>query len=112
MGSGLIEFWDIVGKNSSILYVPFLNLMSTLASRGGEVHVRVGGNTQDYAVLVDTLPQANGSDVVKLPVYNSNTTSTPTLLYTNDLLYTLNNVSNLVPVKWYLGQCPFPVPTL
>lgn len=94
---------QIVGKNSSVLHVPFLNLMSTLANRGGEVHVRVGGNTQDYAVLVDTLPQANGSDALKLPVNNSNITSTPTILYTNDLLYTLNNVSNLVPVKWYLG---------
>ena len=92
-----------MGKNSSLIYVPFLNLMSTLASRGGEVHVRVGGTTQDYASLVDALPQANGSDVQQLAGNNTNPTSIPTLLYTDDFLYMLNNVSNLVPVKWYLG---------
>lgn len=41
---------------SSALHVPFLNFMSILAEKAGEVHVRVGGNTQDYAYVVDSLP--------------------------------------------------------
>lgn len=35
--------------------MPFLNYMSILAERIGSVHVRVGGNTQDFAYVVDTL---------------------------------------------------------
>lgn len=30
--------------------------MALIADRAGEVQVRVGGNTQDYAKLVDTIP--------------------------------------------------------
>ena len=36
--------------------VPFLNFMSIVAERAGAVHVRVGGNTQDTAYVVDSLP--------------------------------------------------------
>ena len=36
--------------------VPFLNFMSIIADKAGEVHVRVGGNTQDTAYMVDELP--------------------------------------------------------
>lgn len=39
---------------SSFVNVPFLNLMSLLAERSGEVIIRVGGNTQDYATMVDS----------------------------------------------------------
>ena len=91
-----------MGKNSSYIQVPFLNLMSTLASRAGEVHIRVGGNTQDYATLVDFLDQ--GRVIEKMSQDTNNPTSTPTLLFTRDLLYMMNNISNFVPVKWYLGQ--------
>jgi len=44
----------IVG--SSFLQVPFLNLMANLQERGGSVKVRVGGNTQETATLVDSTP--------------------------------------------------------
>jgi hypothetical protein len=94
-----------VGKNASFIQVPFLNLMATLASRGGEVHVRVGGNTQDYATLVDYLDQ--GRVIEKLSQDTNNPTATPSLLFTRGLLYMMNNISSLVPVKWYLGQCLF-----
>ena len=40
----------------TILNVPFLNLMSLLAQKAGAVHVRVGGNTQETAFLVDSFP--------------------------------------------------------
>ena len=80
--------------------------MATLASRGGEVHVRVGGNTQDYATLVDYLDQ--GRVIEKLEEDLGNPTATPPLLFTRDLLYMMNNISHFVPVKWYLGQYLFP----
>lgn len=34
----------------------FLNLMALVAERGGSVNCRFGGNTQDQAVVVDSLP--------------------------------------------------------
>ncbi|KAF9649324.1 glycoside hydrolase family 79 protein [Thelephora ganbajun] len=92
---------QILGKNSSFIQVPFLNLMATLASRGGEVHIRVGGNTQDYTTLVDHLDK--GNIIQKQSQNTSNPTDTPALLFTRDLLYMMNNISNFVPVKWYLG---------
>ena len=36
--------------------VPFLNYMSIIAEKAGAVHVRVGGNTQETAFVVDSLP--------------------------------------------------------
>ena len=82
--------------------------MSTLAARSGEVHVRIGGNTQDYATLVDYLDQ--GRVIDKLSDDLGNPTDTPPLLYTRGLFYMMSNISNFVPVKWYLGQCLFPEP--
>lgn len=90
-----------MGKNSSFIQVPFLNLMATLAARSGEVHVRIGGNTQDYATLIDNLSQ--GRVIDKLSVDVGNPTDTPPLVYTRGLFYMMNNISNFVPVKWYLG---------
>lgn len=42
--------------SSTFLQVPFLNLMSLLKQRAGGVHIRVGGNTQEVATIVDSLP--------------------------------------------------------
>ena len=44
------------GFHRTNLHVPFLNFMSIIADKAGEVHVRVGGNTQDTAYMVDELP--------------------------------------------------------
>jgi hypothetical protein len=44
--------------------------MSSLAQRGGRVNVRVGGNTQDYATLVPSLP--NGKMIQKQNTGNTN----------------------------------------
>lgn len=59
-----------VGKNSSYIQVPFLNLMANLQQRAGRVYVRVGGNTQETAVHVDSLP--DGKMIQK---DNANTTN-------------------------------------
>ena len=39
--------------------MPFLNLISNVASRAGQVNIRIGGNTQDTAILVDSLPDGD-----------------------------------------------------
>ena len=38
------------------MQVPFLNLIANLQQRGGQVLIRVGGNTQETAVLVPSTP--------------------------------------------------------
>ncbi|PBK86027.1 hypothetical protein ARMGADRAFT_541303 [Armillaria gallica] len=92
---------QLLGKNSSYIQVPFLNLMANLKKRGGRVNVRVGGNTQETAVLVDSL---DGGRMIHKDVENvSNPTETPPLDYTTDLFYIMRNISDLVNVYWYLG---------
>ncbi|KIY48442.1 hypothetical protein FISHEDRAFT_73638 [Fistulina hepatica ATCC 64428] len=92
---------QVLGKNSSFLQVPFLNLMSNLVQRAGSVHIRVGGNTQETAVLVDHLD--NGKVLEKDLSQSSNPTNTPPLIFSPELLYMMSNVSDLVNVYWYLG---------
>lgn len=86
---------------SSLLQVAFLNLMSNLVERAGWVQVRVGGNSQESAGLVSSLP--NGTMLAKDTSDSSGPTSTPPLVYTLDLLYTLGNISQLTNTHWYLG---------
>ncbi|KAG6915354.1 hypothetical protein DXG01_012005 [Tephrocybe rancida] len=82
--------------------VPFLNLMANLQERSGRVNIRVGGNTQDTAVLVDSTP--DGKILEKNITGASNPTATPPLIYTADLLYMMANVSALVNVHWFVGM--------
>ncbi|PIL25780.1 hypothetical protein GSI_11530 [Ganoderma sinense ZZ0214-1] len=95
---------QVIGKNASFIQVPFLNLLAALTDRGNDVRIRVGGNTQEMASLVNSLPNnamiAKDSSVVTGSV---STGQTPTLDYTTELLYLLANVSSLVNAKWYLG---------
>ncbi|KAF8141081.1 hypothetical protein K438DRAFT_2030235 [Mycena galopus ATCC 62051] len=94
---------QILGINGSFLQVPFLNLMSNIQARGGSVRVRIGGNTQETATMVQTLPDGrmmekkNSSDEYLSQMF------TPPLLYTPEVLYMLANISSLVDVGWYLG---------
>lgn len=64
-----------------MLQVPFLNLMASIAQRSGAVHIRVGGNTQERAALVDTLP--NGRILMK---DKTNVTNPVSLLYNSAIL--------------------------
>lgn len=84
----------------TFIQVPFLNLMATIRDRAGHVRVRVGGNTQESAVLVDSL--ADGKMIEK-GVDVSNPTLTPPLVYTREVMYLMANISQLVGVQWYLG---------
>ncbi|KAI0073210.1 hypothetical protein K474DRAFT_1666888 [Panus rudis PR-1116 ss-1] len=92
---------QVIGINSSFIQPIFLNLMSLVAQRAGQVNIRVGGNTQDFAVMVDSL--ADGSAIEKDKTDTSNPTDTPTLFFTAEIIYMLSNVSSLVNTKWYLG---------
>ncbi|KAF7302911.1 Glyco-hydro-79C domain-containing protein [Mycena kentingensis (nom. inval.)] len=86
---------------SSRIQVPFLNLLSNVVARAGSVRVRIGGNTQDYATMVDSL--ADGRIIEKSLQDTDNPTNTPATLFTPDILYTMANISSLVNVDWYLG---------
>ncbi|KAF8217162.1 glycoside hydrolase family 79 protein [Mycena galopus ATCC 62051] len=92
---------QIFGKNSTLLQVPFLNLMANLQQRAGSVRIRVGGNTQETAKLVDELPDNRVLQKNLTAVFGP--TSTPPLDYTRELLYMMGNISSLVNVRWFLG---------
>ncbi|TFY78580.1 hypothetical protein EWM64_g5434 [Hericium alpestre] len=91
----------VLGKNSTFISVPFLNLMANIQERVGGVHVRIGGNTQESAEFVESLP--NNSVIAKDYAAVTGTTNTPPLQYTAELLYMMSNISSLANVHWYLG---------
>jgi hypothetical protein len=74
--------------NSSFIAVPFLNLMSNLEERSGGVVIRLGGNTQEYASMVDSLPK--GASFSKAS-FNSNQTVSSTFhsLYLLESVFTI-----------------------
>jgi len=75
--------------------------MANLVERIGWVQVRVGGNSQDTAELVGSLP--NGTILAKDYNNTAGPTDTPPLEYTTNLLQMMMNISKLVNVHWYLG---------
>lgn len=60
-------------RTRSFIHPPFLNMMSLIAERAGRVHVRVGGNTQDFARMVPSL--ADGKAIEKQVVNTNNPVS-------------------------------------
>ncbi|KAH0586679.1 hypothetical protein J132_03883 [Termitomyces sp. J132] len=92
---------QLMGKNASLMQVPFLNLMAQIQHRAGGVHIRMGGNTQDFAYWVDSIP--NGHATSKENSDSKNPTLTPAVLYSDELFYLAANISALVNVRWYLG---------
>ncbi|EMD31069.1 glycoside hydrolase family 79 protein [Gelatoporia subvermispora B] len=95
-----IEMSVVNQVSETYLQVPFLNLMALVADRAGGVHIRVGGNSQENATMVPSLP--NGAILEKTDVPGA-LTGTPNVAWSPELLYMLNNVSSLVGVQWYLG---------
>ncbi|KAH9476923.1 Beta-glucuronidase [Psilocybe cubensis] len=81
--------------------IPFLNLMANLQSRVGRINIRVGGNTQETATLVNSTQ--DGKILEKDLADVSNPTQTPPLVFTPELLYMLSNISSHVNVRWHLG---------
>ncbi|TFK29209.1 hypothetical protein FA15DRAFT_664535 [Coprinopsis marcescibilis] len=96
---------QVLGKNSSFINVPFLNLMANIAERAGQVVVRLGGNTQEYAVLVDgDDPRLEvGHSYGKVESASTGTTLTPATMFTLEMLYTCRKISDMIDLKWFLG---------
>ncbi|EIW83853.1 glycoside hydrolase family 79 protein [Coniophora puteana RWD-64-598 SS2] len=88
-------------SHSKYLQVPFLNLMALIRDRAGEVRIRIGGNSQETASLVDSLD--DGKMIEKHEVILNDTTQTPSLVYTSEVFYTMGNISSLVNARWWLG---------
>ncbi|CEL63639.1 hypothetical protein RSOLAG1IB_10917 [Rhizoctonia solani AG-1 IB] len=90
-----------IGINSTVLAVPFLNHIANVANRGGAVRIRVGGNTQERAILQpDGFP--GGEMLIKTSI-GSTTTSTPHVEFSPELIKMLANIANMVKSEIYLG---------
>ncbi|KAK7053820.1 Glyco-hydro-79C domain-containing protein [Favolaschia claudopus] len=94
---------QVLGKNSSLIQVPFLNLMANIVNRAGSVMIRVGGNSQESAELVDDSLIPDGRILTKNLTGVTGTTQTPPLEYRRDLFVMMNKISELVNVHWFLG---------
>ncbi|KAF8056971.1 glycoside hydrolase family 79 protein [Lyophyllum atratum] len=92
---------QLMGKNASHIQVPFLNLLGQIQQRAGGIHIRMGGNTQDFAYHVDHIE--DGHATAKEKSDPKNPTLTPAVLYTDEFFHIAANVSSLVNVGWYLG---------
>ncbi|KAG5633300.1 hypothetical protein H0H81_009005, partial [Sphagnurus paluster] len=85
---------------ASHIQVPFLNLMGQLQQRAGGVHIRMGGNTQDFAYYVPNIDA--GHATAKEKSDPKNPTLTPAVLFSDELFHLAANISSLVNVRWYL----------
>ncbi|KAF8217333.1 hypothetical protein K438DRAFT_1748410 [Mycena galopus ATCC 62051] len=65
------------GKNSTLLQVPFLNLMANIAARAGSVMIRVGGNSQESTQLAPDGTIPDSRVVIKNLTGVTGTTQTP-----------------------------------
>lgn len=93
--------------------------MANLRQRGGSVKVRVGGNTQDTATLVDSiqdgaaLEKDNGMSTNPVTISVRQTililstfkTGTPPLIFTSEIIKMMAEISALTDVYWYMGMC-------
>ncbi|KAJ7224556.1 glycoside hydrolase family 79 protein [Mycena pura] len=94
---------QVLGKNSTHIQIPFLNLMSNIVKRAGSVRVRVGGNSQESATLVAASDISEGRILQKNLTGVTGTTQTPPLEFSDDLLFMMANISSLINVEWFLG---------
>jgi len=93
-----------LGKNSSLLQVPFLNYLANIRARGGSVDIRVGGNSQDQSFLVDASQIPNGGIIGKTRQPGaSGPTDTPDVVFTEDLLIMMKAIGDLVNANFYFG---------
>ncbi|KIL59997.1 glycoside hydrolase family 79 protein [Amanita muscaria Koide BX008] len=91
---------EVLGQR---IRVSFLNLMANLICRSGRVNIRVGGNTQETAVIMMVQNTTSGKLLEKDYENTKGTTNSPLIVYKEDLLYLLRNISQTVNVRWFLG---------
>lgn len=65
--------------------------MENIRERAGSVHVRIGGNTQDFATLVDSIP--GGASVEKVGGVSANPVNINILYVTEGLVRCLMAVT-------------------
>jgi len=75
--------------------------MANLVQRSGRVNIRVGGNSQETAVMVQNT--TTGKLIVKDNSTTQGTTQTPPIVFKEDLLYMMANISAFTNVRWFLG---------
>ncbi|KAH7103155.1 hypothetical protein BKA62DRAFT_69386 [Auriculariales sp. MPI-PUGE-AT-0066] len=91
----------LIGPNSSWVWPQFLNLMSHLKERGGPPILRLGGNSQEKAYLVDQLDR--GHSVERHVIGPSSFTNTPTLVFTKGIIEAMRVASDLIGIQWIMG---------
>ncbi|KAF8750472.1 Glycosyl hydrolase family 79 C-terminal beta domain [Rhizoctonia solani] len=92
---------NLIGKNSSVLSVPFLNHIANVVNRAGAIRLRVGGNTQERAILrSEGFP---GGEILIKTQEGNTTTSTPHVEFAPELIKMLANVAGLVKTDIFLG---------
>ncbi|CDZ97104.1 Glycoside hydrolase, superfamily [Phaffia rhodozyma] len=98
---------QVLGPSSIELRAPFLNYLQNLRSRTQSgARIRIGGNSQEGSIMypVDELPGGGaGGSFLEKASSTATTTNTPDVLYTEDLVYAMMNVSSLVNTEWYFG---------
>ncbi|EJD52331.1 hypothetical protein AURDEDRAFT_81890 [Auricularia subglabra TFB-10046 SS5] len=89
---------DVIGPNKDGVHPEFLNFMSTIKARGGEPYLRLGGNSQEKAYLVDSIPGGKATAKETNPGMN-----TLTLIYTKGVADAMKTASDKVGINWYIG---------
>ncbi|KAG8936132.1 hypothetical protein FRC03_011153 [Tulasnella sp. 419] len=97
----LSVFEPLFGFNETHLRPEFLNHLGVLQERGGSIAIRVGGNTQDKAQIVDSLP--NGAIIGKTKNPNTGPTDTPIVQFTDHVFRAMAQVSSLLNVNYFFG---------
>ncbi|KAK2460443.1 hypothetical protein APHAL10511_007608 [Amanita phalloides] len=92
---------QVFGPSSRAINVPFLNLMANLVRRSGRVNIRVGGNSQETAVMVQNT--TDGKLINKDYNNTQGTTQTPPIVFKEDLIFMLGNISRFTNIRWFLG---------
>ncbi|KAF8316086.1 hypothetical protein DL93DRAFT_2056676, partial [Clavulina sp. PMI_390] len=98
---------QLLGRNSSLLHVPFLNYINNLKARAGAgPTIRVGGNTQELTELFFEPFDTHYEIINKTTIVD---TVSPVFNIWVDLVYMLSNITALTSANWYLGL-PFGYP--
>ncbi|KAH8828669.1 hypothetical protein DL96DRAFT_1462855 [Flagelloscypha sp. PMI_526] len=98
---------QVLGHNSSLIQVPFLNLAHNIVQRCGALKIRVGGNTQDYATVDVKGEKEDLKNKILWKDYanrkSQNPTETPPVYLSLDFFKLLSSISSFTNVHWYLG---------
>ncbi|KAG8964225.1 hypothetical protein FRC03_002055, partial [Tulasnella sp. 419] len=97
----LSVFEQLFGKNTTHLRPELLNYLAALQERGGGITIRVGGNTQDRARIVEST--AHGGMIEKFKDATLGPTATPETHYTPLLIRVMAQVATMLNVNYFFG---------